>query len=70
MFATFGYVNAFGVYQDLYTRSGAASAERISWIGSTQIFFLIGMGLPSGKLFDMGYFRTTMIVGSVLYVFS
>ncbi|CAL1697811.1 unnamed protein product [Somion occarium] len=70
VFATFGYMNAFGVYQDLYTREGAASASRISWIGSTQLFFLIAMGLPAGKLFDMGYFRSTVIVGTVLYVFS
>ncbi|THU98498.1 MFS general substrate transporter [Dendrothele bispora CBS 962.96] len=67
--ATFGYANAFGVYQDIYTRSGAASPSRISWIGSTQLFFLLAMGLPAGKLMDMGYFRQTTLFGSVLYVF-
>ncbi|RDB17216.1 Riboflavin transporter MCH5 [Hypsizygus marmoreus] len=67
---TFGYVNAFGVYQDIYTRSGTASASRISWIGSTQIFFLLAMGLPAGKLLDMGYFRHTTLAGSVIFVFS
>ncbi|KAF5372624.1 hypothetical protein D9758_005190 [Tetrapyrgos nigripes] len=67
--ATFGYANAFGVYQDIYTRSGAASASRISWIGSTQLFFLMAMGLPAGKLLDMGYFRQTTLFGSVLYIF-
>ncbi|KAF5348380.1 hypothetical protein D9758_010933 [Tetrapyrgos nigripes] len=68
--ATFGYTNAFGVYQDVYTRSGAASAFRISWIGSTQMFFMLAMALPAGKLLDMGYFRQATLFGSVLYVFS
>ncbi|KIK57027.1 hypothetical protein GYMLUDRAFT_46646 [Collybiopsis luxurians FD-317 M1] len=67
---TFGYTNAFGVYQDIYTRAGAASPSRISWIGSTQMFFLLAMSLPAGKLLDMGYFRQTTIAGSLLYVFS
>jgi len=51
---TFGYTNSFGVYQDLYTRSNTASASVVSWIGATQIFFLLAMALPGGKLLDMG----------------
>lgn len=70
LIATFGYTNAFGVYQDLYTRADTESASKISWIGSTQLFFLVAMGLPAGKLLDKGYFRHTTIFGSVLYVFS
>ncbi|KAI0057034.1 MFS general substrate transporter [Artomyces pyxidatus] len=69
-FCTFGYANAFGVFQDYYTRSHAASASHISWIGSTQVFLLIAMGLPSGKLLDMGYFRQTVFTGSCIFVFS
>ncbi|KAF8076825.1 MFS general substrate transporter [Lyophyllum atratum] len=68
--ATFGYLNAFGVYQDVYTRANVASASRISWIGSTQLFFILAMGLPAGKFLDMGYFRHTVLAGSVIYVFS
>ncbi len=67
---TFGYVNAFGVYQDVYTRAGTASPSAISWIGSTQLFFLLAMGLPGGILLDKGYFRITLAAGSLLYVFS
>ncbi|KAF9069387.1 major facilitator superfamily domain-containing protein [Rhodocollybia butyracea] len=67
---TFGYTNAFGVYQDFYTRSGAASPSRISWIGSIQMFLLLAMSLPAGKLLDMGHFRQTTVIGSILYVFS
>jgi len=67
---TFGYSNSFGVYQELYTRSNTASAFAVSWIGATQIFFMLSMSLPAGKLLDMGYFRLTTIVGTLLYVFS
>ncbi|EIM82299.1 MFS general substrate transporter [Stereum hirsutum FP-91666 SS1] len=70
LLATFGYSNSFGVYQDFYTRNGDASSSRISWIGSVQIFFLIATGIVSGKLLDAGHFKTTNIVGTVLYVFS
>ena len=68
--AVYGYQNAFGVYQDVYTRSHAASTSRISWIGSTQLFFMVALALPAGKLLDMGYFRLTTFIGSLIYVFS
>jgi hypothetical protein len=68
--AVFGYVIAFGVYQDYYTRTNAMSATRASWVGSTQLFFLLFMGLPAGKLLDSGYFRQTTAFGSLLFVFS
>ncbi|KAJ7496787.1 MFS general substrate transporter [Mycena latifolia] len=67
---TFGYTFSFGVYQDVYTRSHAASPSSISWIGSTQLFFLLVMGLPAGKLLDMGYFRHTVLAGSFVLVSS
>ena len=68
--STYGYVNTFGVYQDHYTRSNFASASAISWIGSTQLFLVLAGALPAGKLLDMGYFRHTTLVGSIIYVFS
>ena len=70
MMSTFGYTNAFGVYQDFYTRSHVASASRTSWIGSTQLFLLTATGLFAGKLVDLGYFRQTVLAGSFIYVFS
>ncbi|KAI0047179.1 MFS general substrate transporter [Auriscalpium vulgare] len=68
--ATFGYTYSFGIYQDLYTRSHAASATRVSWIGATQVFLFIATGLPAGKLYDKGHFRVVVALGSVIYVFS
>ena len=35
-----------------------------------QLFLLIAGGSISGKLLDMGYFRITTIVGTLLYSFS
>lgn len=69
IFCSFGYANAFGVFQDLYTRSGAASALNVSWIGSVQWFFLIAAGLPAGRLLDAGHFRLTMAGASILFIF-
>ncbi|KAF8490873.1 MFS general substrate transporter [Gautieria morchelliformis] len=70
LFATFGYTSSFGVYQDLYTRSGTSSSSNISWIGSVQLFLFLGMGLPAGRLLDKGYFRHCVLVGSFIYMFS
>ncbi|KAF8523759.1 MFS general substrate transporter, partial [Hysterangium stoloniferum] len=70
LFATFGYISSFGVYQDFFTRSGTASSSNVSWIGSTQLFFFAAMGPPTGKLLDKGYFRQTVLAGSIIYTFS
>ncbi|EIN13004.1 MFS general substrate transporter [Punctularia strigosozonata HHB-11173 SS5] len=72
LFATFGYINAFGVYQDYYTRIylNNVSASTVSWIGSFQFFVPLIMGLWAGRLFDGGYFRPMMLIGSLLFTFS
>ncbi|CAE6475518.1 unnamed protein product [Rhizoctonia solani] len=71
LFCTFGYVNAFGVYQDYYTRIFMTnkSSSDIAWIGSTQICLQFLLGTVSGKLFDEGYFHALIGCGSLLYVF-
>ncbi|KAF8596146.1 MFS general substrate transporter [Ceratobasidium sp. AG-I] len=72
LFCTFGYANAFGVYEDYYTRvymTNKTSSD-IAWIGSTQLCLQLSMGLIAGKLFDEGYFHQTIAAGSLLYVFS
>ncbi|EJU03434.1 MFS general substrate transporter [Dacryopinax primogenitus] len=69
---TFGYTNAYGVYQSYYVQTmlPSSSTSAISWIGSLQLFFLFAMGLPTGRLFDAGYFRHLMIGGMVIMVGS
>ncbi|KAL4262826.1 Proton-linked Monocarboxylate Transporter [Pleurotus pulmonarius] len=72
LFSTFGAALSFGVFQDYYTRVSLSehSPSTISWIGSTQLFLDFSIGLPAGRLFDAGYFRSLMLVGSGIYLFS
>ncbi|PAV21568.1 MFS general substrate transporter [Pyrrhoderma noxium] len=72
LFATFGYLYSFGVYQDYYTRIYLTNHDPgdISWIGSFQFMMPFLLGLVSGKLFDNGHFYVLEIVGSSLFVFS
>ncbi|THH06902.1 hypothetical protein EW146_g9475, partial [Bondarzewia mesenterica] len=44
--------------------------RRSAGLDPPNFFFLIAMGLPAGKLLDMGYFRQVTLAGSILYVFS
>ncbi|RPD55506.1 MFS general substrate transporter [Lentinus tigrinus ALCF2SS1-7] len=71
-FCTFGYLNAFGVYQDFYTRQFLSheSPSDISWIGSVQLFLMYAPGVLVGHTFDAGYFHHVQIAGSILLVFS
>ncbi|GJJ10038.1 hypothetical protein Clacol_004264 [Clathrus columnatus] len=68
LFATFGHISSFGVYQDLYVRAGTASSSDISWIGSVQLFFFVVMGLPAGRLVDKGHFKKIVILGAIIYI--
>ncbi|KAM0746143.1 MFS general substrate transporter [Meredithblackwellia eburnea MCA 4105] len=70
-FSTFGYSNAWGVFQAYYAQELFPDQKQstISWIGSTQLFFQFACGLFSGPLFDNGYFRPMMTAGSILMVF-
>ncbi|KAG5721998.1 Riboflavin transporter MCH5 [Termitomyces sp. T112] len=72
MFATFGYLNSFGVYQDFYTREFLSHNQpsKIAWIGSLQLAMPFALGLVSGKLFDLGHFRVLVIAGSIIFSFS
>ncbi|KAJ5108444.1 Major facilitator superfamily domain general substrate transporter [Penicillium angulare] len=53
-FSTFGYMNAYGVYQDYYTEHFLSNetSSNISWIGSVQVCFLFTGSLIGGPLFD------------------
>ena len=67
-----GIVNTYGVYQTYYTLNLAseASPSDISWIGSIQAFLLISVGVITGPLYDSGYFRALIAVGSFSVVFD
>ncbi|CAE7233090.1 unnamed protein product [Rhizoctonia solani] len=69
-FGTFGFVNAWGVFQSYYHETILAdvSPSAISWIGSIQYALVFFPGLIVGRLFDLGYFRIPQITASVALV--
>lgn len=71
-FNSWGIINAFGVYQTYYETNflSSSSSSDISWIGSVQAFLLIFIGPLTGPLYDAGYFRVLVLVGSFLIVFG
>lgn len=71
-FNTWGILNAFGVYQNYY-ETGALfneSSSNISWIGAIQAYLVLLVGFFSGPIFDRGYLRSLMLVGSFGVVFG
>jgi MFS family permease len=46
------------------------SSSNIAWIGSIQAFLLLFVGAISGPIFDRGYLRTLLAVGSFLIIFG
>lgn len=71
-FNTWGLLNTFGVYQTYY-ESGELFTEtssNISWIGSVQAVCLLLLGALTGPVFDRGYFRILLIVGTFGVVFG
>ena len=57
-----GISNAFGLFQAYYTRyylPGQAPST-IAWIGSTQLALVFGLGVPVGRLVDLGFFRVAV----------
>ncbi|KAJ5716852.1 MFS monocarboxylate transporter, partial [Penicillium malachiteum] len=54
MFNTFGYINAFGIYEAYYKETFLKNEtlSNNSWIGSLQTFFMFSAGLVSGPLMD------------------
>lgn len=65
-------VNTFGVFQTYYQDSllPSYSASSISWIGTVQGFLLFLVGVFVGPIFDKGYLKTLIAIGSFLVVFG
>ncbi|MCJ1473385.1 hypothetical protein MMC13_002036 [Lambiella insularis] len=71
-FNTFGYLNTFGVFQTYY-ESGALfteSSSNIAWIGGIQAYMLLTVSFFSGPIYDRGYLRTLVLIGSFSIVFG
>ncbi|KDQ19997.1 hypothetical protein BOTBODRAFT_170029 [Botryobasidium botryosum FD-172 SS1] len=71
-FSTFGFVNAWGVFQTYYqeTLLRDQSPSTIAWIGSLQYSLVFFPGLITGRLFDIGYLRLIVGPASVLHVIA
>ena len=67
-----GIVNTFGVFQTYYESNllSSQTASNISWIGAIQAFLLLLIGVATGPIYDAGYFRTLIFLGSFLTVFG
>jgi len=63
---SWGFVNSFGAFQPYYAEILPQSNSTISWIGSTQACLMFVLGTLSGRAFDAGWFRPTVIVGMVI----
>jgi hypothetical protein len=73
MFNSWGIANTFGAFQTYYEDVilEEQSPSDISWIGSIQAFLLLFVGgLCTGQVYDAGYLRELVWVGSILSVFG
>ncbi|TKA68611.1 hypothetical protein B0A55_09210 [Friedmanniomyces simplex] len=69
VFNCWGMANAFGLFQAYLERDYlpiGTSPSNISWIGSTQLALVFGLGVPVGRLVDQGYFRLVFHSGSII----
>ncbi|KAJ3565582.1 hypothetical protein NP233_g7544 [Leucocoprinus birnbaumii] len=69
-YATFGYVNSWGIFQAYYQETVLKeySPSTIAWIGSVQYALVFLPGLVVGRLFDLGYFRSVFLSCSILLI--
>lgn len=67
-----GILNTFGVFQTYYESGDLfqESSSNISWIGSVQSVCVLFVGAATGPVFDRGYLRVLLIVGSFGVVFG
>lgn len=67
-----GFTLTYGAFQAYYkaTLLPTSSPSSISWIGTVQAWLLIMIGVLSGPLFDIGYFRPMLYIGNFLVVFG
>lgn len=67
-----GFTLSYGAFQSYYSSTllRSSSPSSISWIGTVQAWLLVVIGVLSGPLFDMGYFRPMLFVGNFLVVFG
>ncbi|KAG2109860.1 major facilitator superfamily domain-containing protein [Suillus discolor] len=70
-FCGFGYVSAYGVFQDFYTQTYLTNftPSAIAWIGSVNAFLILSVGIVSGRMVDQGALYPVMKIGCLLQCF-
>ncbi|RAH78996.1 MFS monocarboxylate transporter [Aspergillus japonicus CBS 114.51] len=71
-FNSWGLLNAYGVFQSYYQSDliPGYSSSAITWIGTVQGFTLLLVGVIVGPIFDKGYLRSIVAVGTFMVVFG
>ncbi|KAJ5601082.1 hypothetical protein N7510_010616 [Penicillium lagena] len=71
-FNSWGVINTWGAYQTYYEQYllVGTSSSSIAWIGSLQSFLLMLVGVITGPLFDLGYFRSLISVAAFMMPFG
>ncbi|KAM3075713.1 hypothetical protein ACMFMG_007844 [Clarireedia jacksonii] len=69
-FNSWGLVNTFGTFETYYIRTFPKTPSEIAWIGTTQGFLLVLVGVFTGSLHDKGHFRSLVLIGSFMIVFG
>jgi MFS family permease len=72
MFASFGWINCIGVFQEHYQRDQLSeySASAIAWIPSTETFLMFAGAPVFGKSFDSYGPMFSLVIGTTLHVFG
>ncbi|KAI1753323.1 major facilitator superfamily domain-containing protein [Xylaria castorea] len=67
---TWGLLNSYGVFQTYYKLDflSSRSTSTIGWIGSLQGALFFAVSIIVGPMFDLGYFRSMMWVGTAFIV--
>ncbi|GAA5999231.1 uncharacterized protein JCM10292_001685 [Rhodotorula paludigena] len=70
LLATFGWSNSFGALLPYYhaNQLSVYTTSQISWIGSAHLFITFAGAFGSGILFDRGYFRYQLALGSLFWL--
>ncbi|PBK72994.1 MFS general substrate transporter [Armillaria solidipes] len=71
-FSTFGFVNAWGVFQAYYEENLLKDfdSSTIAWIGSVQYALVFMPSVVTGRMFDIGYFKAPLLSASILLVLA
>ena len=69
---TAGLFNSYGIYQSFYAQGplSTTSGSDIAWIGSLQGCLMMLLCIGTGPLYDLGYLRSLVNIGTFTIVFG